>query len=318
MYNFEHTIQSLNWNLKPINLYRPIEYTLESGGKRLRPMLVNIASKMFGGYDQETIDKAGLAIEVFHNFTLLHDDLMDNSPSRRNKQTVHIKWNANTAILSGDAMLIKAYEFLQQIPQRYWSNAIPLFTQTAIEVCEGQQYDMDFEKDDNVSIDQYFEMIRLKTAVLLACSLKMGAIVADATVENQKTIYDIGIALGIAFQLKDDYLDTFGSFETLGKRIGDDILCYKKTFLLISALKEADDKTRQKIQYIVRAKDISDKDKISFVTNIFRELKIDELCEKEIDKYYTKATQLLDDLSVEEHKKEVLQALIKKLKVRDK
>ena len=224
--DIEKIIREINWDSKPINLYLPIAYTMESGGKRLRPMLADIAFEMFSG-SGDTIKDAARAIEVFHNFTLLHDDLMDNSPTRRNRPTVHTRWNANTAILSGDAMLIKAYEFLGKTPARYWEKLLPLFTKTALEVCEGQQFDMDFETIDDICIEDYFEMIRLKTAVLLACALKMGAILADASDDDQQTIYSLGIALGMAFQLKDDYLDTYGTTETLGKRVGDDILSYR-------------------------------------------------------------------------------------------
>ncbi len=317
MSDFEKVIQSLDWDIEPFNLYEPISYTLKSGGKRLRPMLVQVASKMFGG-DERNAQKAGIAIEVFHNFTLLHDDLMDNSPTRRNNPTVHAKWNANTAILSGDAMLIKAYEFLQEIPYKYWHHAVPLFTKTALEVCEGQQFDMDFETQDNVSVDQYFEMIRLKTAVLLACSLKMGAILSDASEENQQLIYDLGIAIGMAFQLKDDYLDTYGSFEMLGKRIGDDILSYKKTFLLISAMQKAGQQTKDRIHDTITSKHISDDDKIRIVTESFDKLGVAQLCEKEIDNYYQQANVILEKIEVSDDKKNDLRILIDKLKVRDK
>ena len=271
--DIENSIRRIDWHIDPVNLYKPIEYTLDSGGKRLRPMLVAIACEMFGK-SSEAVENAAVAIEIFHNFTLLHDDLMDDSPIRRNKPTVHVKWNANTAILSGDAMLIKAYEFLAKIPEKYWAKVLPVFTQTALEVCEGQQFDMDFETKDNVTIDEYFRMIRLKTAVLLACSLKTGAIIADASERDQRLIYDLGIAIGMAFQLKDDYLDTYGTFETLGKRIGDDILCRKKTFLLLTALNNADDNQREHLRTILNSTSIADDRKIAEVTEIYNRLNV--------------------------------------------
>lgn len=278
--DIENSIRRIDWHIDPVNLYKPIEYTLDSGGKRLRPMLVAIACEMFGK-SSEAVENAAVAIEIFHNFTLLHDDLMDDSPTRRNKPTVHVKWNANTAILSGDAMLIKAYEFLVKIPEKYWAKVLPVFTQTALEVCEGQQFDMDFETKDNVTIDEYFRMIRLKTAVLLACSLKTGAIIADASEQDQRLIYDLGIAIGMAFQLKDDYLDTYGTFETLGKRIGDDILCHKKTFLLLTALNNADGNQREHLRTILNSTSIADDRKIAEVTEIYNRLNVAKICEED-------------------------------------
>ena len=315
--DIEKIIREINWDSKPINLYSPIAYTMESGGKRLRPMLVDIAFEMFSG-SGDTIKDAARAIEVFHNFTLLHDDLMDNSPTRRNRPTVHTRWNANTAILSGDAMLIKAYEFLGKTPAQYWEKLLPLFTKTALEVCEGQQFDMDFETIDDICIEDYFEMIRLKTAVLLACALKMGAILADAPDDDQQTIYALGIALGMAFQLKDDYLDTYGTTETLGKRVGDDILSYKKTFLLLTALHNADDSQKKRLVSAMSAKDITDEQKIKTVTQIYNELDIPQICEKVIDEYYIQANNLLEKISVPSESKEPLKTLINKLKIREK
>ena len=315
--DIEKIIREINWDSKPINLYSPIAYTMESGGKRLRPMLADISFEMFSG-SGDTIKDAARAIEVFHNFTLLHDDLMDNSPTRRNRPTVHTRWNANTAILSGDAMLIKAYEFLGKTPAQYWEKLLPLFTKTALEVCEGQQFDMDFETIDDICIEDYFEMIRLKTAVLLACALKMGAILADASDDDQQTIYSLGIALGMAFQLKDDYLDTYGTTETLGKRVGDDILSYKKTFLLLTALHKADDSQKKRLVSAMSAKDITDEQKIKTVTRIYNELDIPQICEKVIDEYYIQANNLLEKISVTSESKEPLKTLINKLKIREK
>ena len=315
--DIENSIRRIDWHIDPVNLYKPIEYTLDSGGKRLRPMLVAIACEMFGK-SSETVENAAVAIEIFHNFTLLHDDLMDDSPTRRNKPTVHVKWNANTAILSGDAMLIKAYEFLAKIPEKYWAKVLPVFTQTALEVCEGQQFDMDFETKDNVTIDEYFRMIRLKTAVLLACSLKTGAIIADASEQDQRLIYDLGIAIGMAFQLKDDYLDTYGTFETLGKRIGDDILCRKKTFLLLTALNNADGNQREHLRTILNSTSIADDRKIAEVTEIYNRLNVAKICEEEINRYYSEAGKLLAEISVADEAKTDIRNLINKLKIREK
>ncbi|MDR3327926.1 MAG: polyprenyl synthetase family protein [Prevotellaceae bacterium] len=314
---FENVLQSINWQIDPITLYRPIEYALRSGGKRLRPSLVGIACEMFNG-DYKNTENAAIAIEIFHNFTLLHDDMMDDSPTRRNMETVHKKWNSNTAILSGDAMLIKSYEFLSKIPQKYWTDVFPLFTKTALQVCEGQRFDMDFETMDDVTIEQYFEMIRLKTAVLLACSLKIGAILADAPQKECDLLYDFGIALGIAFQLKDDYLDTFGDSDMLGKRIGGDILCRKKTFLLLSALTIADEDIQKLIKIIINSKIDTDEEKICQISEIYINLSIPSICEQEIGKYYKKAKYYLKNISLPEKNKENLGNLVEKLQIRQK
>ncbi|MDR2685017.1 MAG: polyprenyl synthetase family protein [Prevotellaceae bacterium] len=313
--NFEDILQSINWNIEPLNLYKPIDYTLQSGGKRLRPMLVQFACRLFGK-EPDWAENAAVAIEIFHNFTLLHDDIMDNSPMRRNKETVHRKWNANTAILSGDAMMIKSYEFLTKIPAKYWEKVFPLFTKTALEVCEGQQYDMDFEDLGSVSLEQYFEMIRLKTAVLLACSLKIGAIIADASEKDANLLYDFGIALGIAFQLKDDYLDAFGDEKLLGKRVGGDILCKKKTFLLLSAIERSKDDIKNLLQITIGSRFINDEKKISIITQIYKKLNIQKICEAELEKYYTLAINYLDKISVDKMNKSSLMDLSQKLLVR--
>jgi len=312
---FDEKILLSGWEIEPLNLYQPISYALQSGGKRMRPMLVELGYKLFQK-DEKNIFNAAAAIEIFHNFTLLHDDIMDNSLVRRNRPTVHAKWNTNTAILSGDAMMIKSYEFLQKIPEKYWGKIFPLFTQTALQVCEGQQLDMDFETKENVSLDDYFLMIKLKTAVLLACSLKIGAILADAPEKDADLLYDFGIALGIAFQIKDDYLDTFGDFETLGKRIGGDILCNKKTFLLLSSYQNADKQTAENLKFTLENKTISAEEKIISVTNIFKKLNIDKICENELEKYYLSAINYLDKISVAEERKIELKNLAKKLNIR--
>jgi len=313
---FDEKVLLSGWEIEPINLYEPIRYALESGGKRMRPLLVELGCKLFQK-EEKNVFNAAAAIEIFHNFTLLHDDIMDNSLVRRNRPTIHAKYGANTAILSGDAMMIKAYEFLQKIPEKYWNKVLPLFTKTALQVCEGQQFDMDFETRQNVSLEDYFLMIELKTAVLLACSLKIGAILADAPEKDADLLYDFGIALGIAFQIKDDYLDTFGDFETLGKRIGGDILCNKKTFLLLSAYQNADKQTAENLTFTLQNKNISDEEKIVSVTDILKKLNIDKICENELEKYYSLAMSFLDRISVEEERKVELKNLVKKLNIRN-
>ena len=219
---------------EPRNLYEPIDYILQLGGKRLRPVLTLIAADLFGG-DYHKALPAAAAVEVFHNFSLVHDDIMDNASLRRGKATVHQKWNSNIAILSGDAMLICAYRLLESYPPDTFAALVKLFSKTALEVCEGQQWDMDFETQAQVSIPQYLQMIRYKTAVLVGAALQMGAVIAGASIENQRLIYDFGVAIGLAFQLQDDYLDTFGD-EAFGKKIGGDILENKKTILYLKTL----------------------------------------------------------------------------------
>ena len=314
--SFDEKVLLSGWEIEPLNLYEPIHYALKSGGKRMRPQLVEFGCRLFQK-EEKNVFNAAAAIEIFHNFTLLHDDIMDNSLVRRNRPTVHAKWNANTAILSGDAMMIKAYEFLQKIPEKYWTKVFPLFTKTALQVCEGQQFDMDFETRKDVSLEDYFLMIELKTAVLLACSLKIGAILADAPEKDADLLYNFGIALGIAFQIKDDYLDTFGDFETLGKRIGEDILCNKKTFLLLSAYQNADRQTVENLRDTLENKNIPDDEKIVSVTDLFKKLNVDKICENELEKYYSLAINYLNKISVEEEKKNELKNLAEKLKVRN-
>lgn len=292
----EQQLKNINWNVAPEELYQPIGYALESGGKRIRPMLTLMACELFGGTRGEALP-AALAIEVFHNFTLLHDDVMDNADVRRGRPTVHRKWDTNTAILSGDAMMIKAYEFLQRLPESKLAAVLPIFTQTALQVCEGQQYDINFEKCEEVSADNYFEMIRLKTAVLLAAALKMGAIVGGANGDDAQNLYDFGIEIGIAFQLRDDYLDAFGDEKTFGKRIGGDILCGKKTFLLIAALNRADEKQRTEIKRTLADRHLPNDEKIAAITATYQQLGIPKICEEQINARYQQALAALRRIS---------------------
>ena len=240
-------IAGLDWSKEPQGLYAPIAYALSSGGKRLRMQLVLAGCRLVGGSEQDALPFAE-AIEVFHNFTLLHDDVMDRADVRRGKPTVHVKWNDNTAILSGDQMLIEAYHLLEGVPEQYLPQLLRLFTKTATEICEGQQYDVDFEQRDDVQISDYIEMIRLKTSVLLAAAMQGGAIIGGATEAQQEALYNYGIHLGLAFQIQDDLLDCFGDSDTFGKAIGGDISCNKKTYLLLSARDNADMKQRAALE----------------------------------------------------------------------
>ena len=284
----EKAIADINWVQEPTGLYHPIDYVLSLGGKRIRPVLTLLACKLFSDDEKQALSTA-LAVEVFHNFTLLHDDVMDRADTRRGKPTVHKKWNDNTAILSGDAMLIKAYQLLQQAPADKLPILLDLFSKTAIEVCEGQQYDVDFENDLAVQLPQYIEMIRLKTAVLLAAALKMGAIIGGASQQDADALYHYGINLGLAFQLRDDYLDSFGDPAVFGKKIGGDICCNKKTFLMITALQTASEEQRKELLQWIGCTDATcHEQKIKAVLNIYQDLQIDTRCEEAIRAYFEK------------------------------
>lgn len=286
----------------PNNLYQPIEYTLNMGGKRLRPVMVLLANELFGGQTEEAINLA-LAVEIFHNFTLLHDDIMDNADVRRNKPAVHKKYNENIAILSGDAMSIMAYRYLMKSSSENLQAITSLFTETAIEVCEGQQYDMDFEDRLDVTVDEYLTMIRLKTAVLLACSFKLGALAANAQTADADLIYEFGINLGLAFQLQDDLLDCYADQAKFGKRIGGDIVANKKTYLLINALKLAEGEEKEQLLQWIQQTDFDEQAKIESVKQIYQSTGVRELCESEIQTYYQKAIDSLSQIQVPEEQK---------------
>jgi len=300
----------------PVNLYQPIEYTLNMGGKRLRPVMVLLASELFGGNPKEVMN-AALAVEIFHNFTLLHDDIMDNADMRRNKPSVHKKYNENIAILSGDAMSIMAYRYLLKTKAEKLNEIISLFTETAIEVCEGQQYDMDFENRLDVTVDEYLEMIRLKTAVLLACSFKMGALSANASGSDAENIYQFGINLGLAFQLQDDLLDCYADQDKFGKRIGGDIIANKKTFLLINAIELADGKLKPELMDWLQRDTFDEQEKIAAVKAIYQATGVREICEKAINDYYNKALVSLEQIKIDESRKTVLQLLAKSIMDRE-
>lgn len=301
--------------IEPVNLYQPVVYILELGGKRMRPVLVMMGASAFGEDIQKALPAAA-AVEIFHNFTLLHDDIMDAAPLRRGERTVHEKWDANTAILSGDVMMILASQFLEKYEGKTYKRLTTLFNRTAIEVCEGQQYDMDFETREDVSVEEYIEMIRLKTSVLVAAALKMGAIIAESSEEEAQKIYEFGLHLGIAFQLQDDYLDVYGDAETFGKQVGGDIIENKKTYLYIQALKNASTEQRSVLLELYQQSPKDSTLKIEKVKAIFNANGIDALTKVAIRSYTQKAFQVLDDMKIAPEKKIVLQKFGENLMVR--
>ncbi len=305
-------ISSLGYNHEPHELYNPIDYVLEVGGKRVRPLLMLMSYNLFKD-DIESLLPQAAAIEMYHNHTLLHDDLMDNADVRRNRPTVHKKWDDNSAILSGDTMLILAYKYMCDCDKAVLDKVVSIFTNTAIEICEGQQWDIQFEKMENVTVEQYLEMIRLKTAVLLSAALKIGAIKAYASDKDCDALYNLGINIGLAFQLQDDYLDVYGDPKTFGKSIGGDIVCNKKTFMLISALNRANEQQRDEILRWINMKNFDHKEKIEVITAIYNELNIDKLCFELIDSYFKKALKYLDSVEVEESKKSELRNFVMKM-----
>ena len=291
------TINELNYNKQPLTLFEPIEYILSIGGKRLRPILAFMATNLFTDNIEITTYPA-VAIEIFHNFSLLHDDLMDNASIRRGKQTVHRKWDTNTAVLSGDAMLIDAYKYITKVPSNVLSPILEVFTKTAMQVCEGQQYDMDFEKRLNVKDSEYIEMIRLKTAVLVAASLKIGAILGGSTIEDAERLFNFGINIGLAFQLKDDLLDVYGDPIKFGKEIGGDILSNKKTFLLIKALENSDNSNNATLKKWIAAESFDTNAKINAVKKIYDVLNLESMTNILIEKYYLAALDCLSEVKV--------------------
>lgn len=289
-------ILQLNWDREPYGLYEPIEYTLAAGGKRVRPQLAMIASQLFGGKDEEVLP-AALALEVFHNFTLLHDDVMDKADVRRGRPTVHVKWNENTAILSGDQMLIEAYKLLSGVPADKLPKVMQLFNKMATEICEGQQYDVDFESQEHVTIEEYLKMIRLKTSVLLANALQTGAYIAGADEQAQEALYQFGIHIGLAFQIQDDILDVWGNPETFGKAVGGDISCNKKTFVYLEAMRQFGDEAKgNELQQWYSQVLEDNTEKIAAVKEIFEQLGVRAVCEKVVEDYTQKALYILDKL----------------------
>jgi geranylgeranyl diphosphate synthase type II len=299
----------------PVELYEPINYSLEMGGKRLRPVLLLLAHNLFSEEVTNAVP-AAVAIEVFHNFTLLHDDIMDKADVRRNRDTVHIKYSENAAILSGDAMAFQSYKYLVECQSEGLVEALKLFTDTAIEVCEGQQFDMDFEERLDVKEAEYLEMIRLKTALLLACSLKAGAVLANADATIAQQLYDFGINLGLSFQLQDDLLDTFGDQATFGKKIGGDILANKKTFLLINALENASGNEKNELLNWINSAEYDAQEKIAAVTNIYKAVGVKKMAEQKVDDYFKKAIEILDEINLQDVVKQPLRQLALKMLTR--
>ena len=299
----EKEIENINFPSSPSNLYDPLSYFLTLGGKRMRPMATLIAGDLFGVSIEKT-KYAALSVELFHNFSLIHDDIMDKSPLRRGKETVHEKWNENIAILSGDVLFVKAYELLSNNDIKYLPSLLNCFNRTAVEVCEGQQLDMDFEQREEVSLDEYLNMIRLKTSVLLGAAFEMGAIIGEASDENIKNIYAFGVNLGIAFQIQDDLLDLYGESEKVGKQKGGDILADKKTILSILAKNSAND--IQKVELIEILKEINPALKINRTLHLFQDLNIKEKCISVMEDYYSKALKSLDLIETKSSKHKLL------------
>lgn len=298
-------LATLDDKKEPENLYEPIHYVLGLGGKRIRPLLMLLAYQMYED-DFEKVLPAASAIEVYHNFTLLHDDLMDNSDVRRNKPTVHNVWNANTAILSGDAMLILSYHLIAEAPKDKLQQVLTEFNKVTLEICEGQQYDIEFEKQDDVKVEDYLNMIRLKTAVLLASSIKIGAIIAGASEKDIELLYNFGINVGLAFQLQDDYLDVYGDAAIFGKKNGDDIVSNKKTYMLIQACNKAEGSIKQELDNWISARNFKEESKIKAVTQIYNQLGIDKICKQKMEEFYIKALENLDQVSLDSQKKQAL------------
>lgn len=309
MLNSNEILQKINERLdtisgdrKPETLYEPIRYVLSIGGKRIRPVLMMLTYELFRDNSEDIIMPA-CAIETYHNYTLLHDDLMDNADLRRGHQTVHKKWDANTAILSGDSMLVLAYQRMAQCDPAKLKPVLDLFSKTALEIGEGQQYDMDFEHRNDVTEDEYIEMIRLKTSVLLACSMKIGAILADAPAADADNLYRFGEQVGLAFQLQDDYLDVYGDPSVFGKAIGGDIVSNKKTYMLINAMNRADSEQRRRLSEWIGAKDFDAVEKIAAVMAIYDEIGIDRLALEKINHYFRQSRKYIDAVSVDRERK---------------
>lgn len=297
-------LDSLPYDRKPASLYAPIKYVLSMGGKRIRPTLMLLAYNLFKD-DPEKILSSACALETYHNYTLLHDDLMDNADVRRGQPTVHKKWNANLAVLSGDSMLVLAYQRMTECDS-HLAEVLRLFTETALEIGEGQQMDMEFETRNDVREEEYIEMIRLKTSVLLACAMKIGALLADAPADDADNLYRFGEKIGLAFQLQDDYLDVYGDPAVFGKAIGGDIVSNKKTYMLINAFNRADNAQRAELERWVRATDFDRQEKVKAVTGLYDEMGIDRLAQQKIAGYFNESKTYLDRVGVSDERKSEL------------
>lgn len=313
----QHYIDSLPYDRKPESLYEPIKYVLSLGGKRIRPMLMLMSYALYKD-NVESILPQAIGLETYHNYTLLHDDLMDNADVRRGMPTVHRKWDANTAILSGDSMLVLAYQRMQNCPADKLPAVLDVFTTTALEIGEGQQYDMEFETRNDVREEEYIEMIRLKTSVLLACAMKIGAIMAEAPKEDVDNLYRFGERMGLAFQLQDDFLDVYGDPKVFGKAIGGDITSNKKTYMLINAIGKAEGKDKETLMGWINAKDFDREEKVKAVTEIYTRLGIDTMAKAKMEEYYAEALAALAEVSVPEEKKAQLREYAAKMMKREK
>ncbi|AEA21820.1 polyprenyl synthetase family protein [Prevotella denticola] len=305
-------IGNLSYGRRPQSLYEPIRYVLSLGGKRIRPTLMLLSYNLFRD-DPETILSPACALETYHNYTLLHDDLMDDAPLRRGQQTVHVRWDANTAILSGDSMLVLAFERMQQCDDRHLRDVLRLFTVTALEIGEGQQYDMEFENRNDVTEAEYIEMIRLKTSVLLACAVKLGALLADAPAGDVENLYKFGERIGLAFQLQDDYLDVYGDPKVFGKKIGGDITSNKKTYMLINALNKANARQRKELEKWIGCRSFDRDEKVAAVTALYSKIGVDKMAIDCINRYFDEANKYLSAVNLPGARKTELTAYAQKL-----
>lgn len=305
-------LDNLKYDRKPSGLYDPVKYVLSMGGKRIRPVLMLLSYGLFKD-DVESVLMPACALETYHNYTLLHDDLMDNADMRRGHETVHRKWDANTAILSGDSMLVLAYERMAKCNPVYLSDVLHTFTETALEIGEGQQYDMEFETRNDVTEDEYIEMICLKTSVLLACAQKIGAILAGASKQDQDNLYKFGEQIGLAFQLQDDYLDVYGDPKVFGKKVGGDIICNKKTYMLINAYNRADAEQRRELQHWMEAETFNSDEKVAAVTAIYNKVGVDKLAIEKIAYYFEESKKYLDAVQVSDERKAELRLYAQKM-----
>ena len=313
----DDAIDKLPLEREPQGLYAPIRYVLSLGGKRIRPVLMLMAYNLYHD-DVKPCLMPAIGLETFHNFTLLHDDLMDRAEVRRGKECVHRRWNDNTAILSGDNMLVLAFHYMMQCEEARMPDVMRIFTKTATEIDEGQQYDIDFETRNDVTEAEYIEMIRLKTSVLLACALQIGATLGGASEQDAQSLYRYGECLGLAFQLQDDYLDVYGDPKVFGKKIGGDILCDKKTFMLINALLHANEEDRAELQRWIGCKDCNPDEKIKAVTALYTKIGVDHMAQERMNTYYAEAEACLSEVSLPEERKRMLRDIAQELMGRQK
>ena len=309
-------IAALPYDRKPGSLYAPIQYVLSLGGKRIRPVLMLMAYNLYKEDPQQVLSQA-IGLETYHNFTLLHDDLMDQADMRRGHETVHRKWNANQAILSGDTMILQAFQHVTDCPLEVLKGVMQLFIQTSLEIGEGQQYDVEFETRDDVTEDEYIEMIRLKTSVFLACALKMGGLLAGASEADQTALYNLGEKIGLAFQLQDDLLDVYGDPKVFGKNIGGDITSNKKTYMLINALNLANPIQRKSLEHWIEAERFDRNEKVAAVTALYNAIGIRQLCENRINHYFEQGRQYLEQLSVADDRKVILRQYLAQMMKRE-